>query len=309
MAWSRAEIAAHVDGLAQAHEGDAFVQEVARFADDTLDPAERPLLQEVLLERAAEEEDFRKAIRRRFAEKGWMRRTLDRVETVARGGGAARHAQALAAALEEGGPEGPELATGVERLRADRGRAALVLDELSRHSSAEVRAWVPQAARELLGSGGTRLLLGMTRDADPAVRDAAVDELVALDPEAARKVVPDLRRRLHSASAHERVTAMWTLAELDDRRSLEIVAGLAEGSEHAFERRAAEAVTLLLGDGRAEIVRRLRAHDHELVPALAAAARIAGDEEARAALGECARSAPDEACREACRAELARLDG
>ena len=39
-----------------------------------------PLLQEVLLERAADEEDFQQAVRRRFAEKGWTRRTLARLE-------------------------------------------------------------------------------------------------------------------------------------------------------------------------------------------------------------------------------------
>ena len=75
----RDEIGARVDALALAHEGDDFVTAVRDLADE-LDDEGKAALQQVLLERAADEEDFQKAVRQRFAEKGWTRRTLAKLE-------------------------------------------------------------------------------------------------------------------------------------------------------------------------------------------------------------------------------------
>jgi hypothetical protein len=77
--WNRAELTAHVDGLARRHEGDAFVTEIAGFAK-TLERADRTVLEEILLERARREETTAAAVRSRSEEPGWFRRTLARAE-------------------------------------------------------------------------------------------------------------------------------------------------------------------------------------------------------------------------------------
>jgi hypothetical protein len=63
---------------------------------------------------------------------------------------------------------------------------------------------------------------------------------------------------------------------------------------------------VLRGD-EAAIAFGLSEHDHEAVPALAAAARILRTEATVAALRDAAANAPDEDCRAACAAELRRL--
>ena len=90
-------------------------------------PEGRPLLQEILLERAAEEESFQRAVRRRFETRGWTSRTLARFEGLWRDD----RAEAVAAAIEAG-PEGEarlrqELRDDAEERRAGRGRARRAL--------------------------------------------------------------------------------------------------------------------------------------------------------------------------------------
>jgi hypothetical protein len=229
------EIGARVDTLAETLEGDEFVAAVRRLAEG-LDAEELAVLQEVLLERAAEDEDFRRAVRRRFAEKGWTRRTLARLEGLWRDDRADVVANAIQA-----GPDGADtLAEELAALRRDPGRAALVLDELSRHGDDRVRAWVPGAAADALGDGCSRLVLSMTRDRDPGVRDAAVSALVGLGPDAARPVLPSLRRRLHSSSPAERISAMRALADAGDVSALGVLDERAASAELPEEREAAQ---------------------------------------------------------------------
>jgi hypothetical protein len=299
---TKEEIAERVDALGNTHEGDEFVAAIRSLSDE-IGPDAQAMLQQVLLERAADEEDFQEAVRHRFAEKGWTRRMLARLERVWRDDRANEVAAALLA-----GPDGEDaLELEVRRLRDERGRAALVLDELSRHESPVVRAWVPGAAADILGDGGARLVLSMTRDRDTEVREAAVQALVGLDDETARAIVPDLRRRLQAPSAEERVKATWALAELGDRHSLAALEARSDSSEDPAERSAARAATLVLREDAVAVAAGLRAHDHASVPAFAVAARILATDETRAALRECAEAAPDEASRAACAAELERL--
>jgi hypothetical protein len=291
-----------VDALGNTHEGDEFVAAIRSLSDE-IGPDAQAMLQQVLLERAADEEDFQEAVRHRFAEKGWTRRTLARLERVWRDDRANEVAAALLA-----GPDGEDaLELEVRRLRDVRGRAALVLDELSRHESRVVRAWVPGAAADILGDGGARLVLSMTRDRDTEVRDAAVEALVGLDDETARAIVPDLRRRLQAPSAEERVKATWALAELGDTHSLATLRARAESSDDPAERSAARAATLVLREDADAVAAGLRAHDPETVAAFAVAARVLATDETRAALRECADAAPDDGSRAACAAELERL--
>ena len=295
------EIGARVDALAHEHGGDEFVDAVRRLADE-LGPDGQPILQEILLERAADEEDFQRAVRRRFAEKGWIRRTYARLES----GWRDDRADEIAAALEAGPDGEARVEREAERLRADRGRAALVLDELSRHANARVRDWVPGAAAAILEEGGVRLILSMTRDRDDDVRRAATDALLALDPGAARAIAPDLRRRLHSADARERIAAAWALAELDDRRSLAPLAEWTQAAATPEERSAAHAATLVLERDEGAVIAGLSSGDPSVAPAFARAARLLGTPATLGALERCAGSAADEALRATCRAELER---
>jgi len=293
----RDEIGARVDALALAHEGDDFVTAVRELAGE-LDDEGKAALQQVLLERAADEEDFQKAVRQRFAEKGWTRRTLAKLERRWRDD----RSDTIAAALKAGDDD--EVERELETLRREPGRAALVFDELSRHESPRVRAWVPAVAEDVLGDGGRRLILSLTRDRDPAVRDAAVEALFELGPEAAAPLAPDLRRRLQSSEPRERIAATWGLAALGDMSSLRVLAQRAETADTETEKSVARAAVLVLNNDEGAIAEGLRRHAHDDVPALAVAARMLGTDLTVGALREAASSAPDEECRAACAAEL-----
>jgi HEAT repeats len=294
---ARDEIGARVDALALAHEGDDFVTAVRNLADE-LDDEGKAALQQVLLERAADEEDFQKAVRQRFAEKGWTRRTFAKLERMWKDD----RSDTIAAALAAGDDE--EVERELTTLRGEPGRAALVLDELSRHESPRVRAWVPAVVEDVLGDSGTRLILSLTRDREPVVRDAAVEALFALGPEAAAPLAPDLRRRLQSSEPRERIAAAWGLAALGDTGSLRVLSQRAESAETEAERSVARAAVLVLGEDEGAIAEGLRRHEHDDVPALAVAARMLGTDVTVAALRDAATAAPDEECRAACAAEL-----
>lgn len=309
MTWSREQLDERLEQLADAHEGREFVDEVSRFADEELDPRERELLGSVLLERAEEEHAFQEVARRRAREYGWWRRTIRRVEDLVDRPDVGGAAPRIAAAVERGDTE--MLAAAVAELRADRGRAARILDELSRHREPDVRGWVSGTARAVLEEGGVYIVLGLTRDRDPGVRDRAVADLVALDPDVARRLVPALRRRLRSAGSEESERAMWALAELGDTRAVPRIRQIAESADanDRLRRNSAEVVCLLLGGRPEKVLERMRDHEHDLMPWLARAARLLGTDEARAVLAERAEHAPDAECRAVCRAELEKLGG
>ncbi|HEX2045769.1 MAG TPA: hypothetical protein VHF23_09095 [Gaiellaceae bacterium] len=307
MAWTREELDERVEELADAHEGDEFIAAVARFAKEELAADERDVLGQILLQRADEEHLFRETVRRRAREHGWWRRTARRLEDLLDRDDVGGTTERVAAVVARG--DAGELAAVVAELRADRGRAVRVLDELSRHADPGIRRWVSAAARDVLEDGGVYVVMGLTRDRDRRVRESAVADLVVLDPDAARRLVPSLRRRLRSRDPAEAATAMWTLAELRDEGALPRVRRLAEGRRPGDEpvRRTAEVVSVVLGGRPAEIFERIRAHEHDFMPDLARAARLVGGDEARAVLAESAAGAPDAECRAACRAELEAL--
>jgi hypothetical protein len=73
--WSKEDLGAHVDVLAREHEGEAFVSAVGRFGHEDLDPRERRLLHDVLMERALRGLVNEAARERRRS--GWTRRLLE----------------------------------------------------------------------------------------------------------------------------------------------------------------------------------------------------------------------------------------
>ena len=144
--------------------------------------------------RASRRRGLQQAVRKRFAERGWTRRTLARIEGLWRDD----RAEAIAAAIQAG-PDGRDRAgarargaASGPRSRGDRPGRALAARRR------EGRAWVPVAAADVLGDGGSRLILSLTRDREPEVRDAAVAALLSLGSNASRLVLPDTARGLHS---------------------------------------------------------------------------------------------------------------
>lgn len=77
---SRAELERRVDELAEAHEGRAFADAVRGYAE-TLGEPDREELKLILLARARVVED---AVAERFEVRGWMARTLQRLEELER---------------------------------------------------------------------------------------------------------------------------------------------------------------------------------------------------------------------------------
>lgn len=307
MTWSREELDERVETLADQHEGKAFVTAVSRFADEELEPAEREILGQILLERAQEERAFEETARRRVRELGWWRRTMHRVGDLT--GNAEVGERAARAARAVSSRDGGRMDAVVAELYADRGRAARVLDELSRHRDPEVRAWVAETTRAVLGEGGVTILMGLARDRDRVVRNLAVAAAVALDRDAARRLVPALRRRARSQEPEECVPAMWALAELGDTGAAPHIRRVAESADaDRASRRTAEVALLLLGDRPEDVLARMRAHEHDLMATLATGARLLGTEEARRVLADCAEGAPDAECRAVCRVELERLE-
>jgi HEAT repeat protein len=199
------------------------------------------------LERAAVEESLQRALRRRFEARGWTSRTFERLEGLWR----EDRAEAVAVALEAGPDGETKLRQELEMMRKDKGRAAVVLDELSRFRDRRVRAWVPGAAADVLGDGAVRLILSLARDRDAEVRDAAVSALIGLGPMAVRPVLPDLRRRLHSKAAAERIAAMQKLAAAGDESVLPLLEERVATAALPEERDAARAATIALRPGGA----------------------------------------------------------
>lgn len=203
---------------------------------------------------------------------------------------------------------GQQMESLLEELTADPAHASRLFEDLlKRNRSFAVRSWVPWAARNTLGPEAVPLLLRLARDRDPDMRDIAIEELLEIDPQAARSLAPALRRKLQSREFFEPITAMWALAEIGDSSAREAILEAAANWDNARHRNTAEVATILLGDAPNEILDRMRAHDHRMMPWLAPAARVLGTEEAERVLGECAESAPDERCKRICEEQLGRL--
>jgi hypothetical protein len=188
----------------------------------------------------------------------------------------------------------------LERLEAEPKTARTVLDELARNRTVEVRAWAVWAAPKVLGSDAVPLLKRLTEDEHPDVRDEALRELVELDPDAARSLIPLLRRKLRSDDIWEPVVAMWALAAVDPDAGDAIREAGERADEYPFHRLVADVVGLLIAGDAREIERRLRSHDHRSTAWLVKAARRLDDPQLNSAVEELARTLPCEECRGFC---------
>ena len=113
---------------------------------------------------------------------------------------------------------------------------------------------------------GARMILSLTRDREQTVKDAAVEALFELGPDAAAPLAPDMRRRLQSSEPRERIAATWALAALGDDASLRVLSDRAESGQTHEERAVARAAVLVLREDESSIVEGLRRHEHEDVP-------------------------------------------
>jgi hypothetical protein len=132
----------------------------------------------------------------------------------------------------------------------------------------------------------------------------ALEELRDLDPEAAKRVVKTIRKKLLATDPKESAFAVWTLVQLGDRDSLDVIRRLSERAESPYLRRTAQIAALALEGRVDEILRRIRGHDHENMAALANAALLVGGPRGLETVKECAEDAPDPECRHYCQWQL-----
>jgi hypothetical protein len=208
----------------------------------------------------------------------------------------------VASVVVDGSSE--EVLALLSSLQADPSTARRVLTDLSKDSRGEVRAWVPFAARKILGPEAVPYLLTLAKDPDPDVSDVALEELRDLDPEAAKRVVKTIRKKLLATDPKESAFAVWTLVQLGDRDSLDVIRRLSERAESPYLRRTAQIAALALEGRVDEILRRIRGHDHENMAALANAALLVGGPRGLETVKECAEDAPDPECRHYCQLQL-----
>jgi hypothetical protein len=211
-------------------------------------------------------------------------------------------AAAVAAALDADEPVHGLLKT----LERDPARAQQVLEELARDRRFFVRQWVALEAASVLRERAVPLLLRLARDRHEDVRMDAVNELVALDREAASQLAPALRRRLRSRDIYEPIVAMRALMLLGSVEDAAEMRRAAAESEYPFHCLAAEAYALALEGADRELARRIEAHEHDAMPWLLVAARHRGTAPVLRALTDCAET-PCEECRTACSETLAEL--
>lgn len=191
----------------------------------------------------------------------------------------------------------------VDRLRGDLA-AEEKLGALARSRDVEVRGFVPQAARKILGRNGIPLLMRLLKDRDPDIRGMALDELEQLDPALLVPIVPRLRRQLASKDDYEVLSTAWTLVRLGDVTSIGPLEAFRDRHESWTWQAKAATVLLLALTSPKEIVERIRAHDHDHMTWLSYAATLIDVPGALDEVRRCAEQGPDKDCRTSCSSAL-----
>jgi hypothetical protein len=194
------------------------------------------------------------------------------------------------------------------RSRPDRGKA--LLEALTRHRSQEVCVWAAGVARHDLGPDAIPILVSMAHDRRTATRDAAMQDLEAIDPELLRPFVPDMRHIFNRSKDlnSEGRAAMWRLARLRDAESAELFRRYAESRNPASYDHRMPMVLADYVEDPTSLVRRLKAHDHDWTFWVARAAKSLLPTGAEEALREASQYSPDAKCREICADELENLE-
>ena len=153
-----------------------------------------------------------------------------------------------------------ELEAFVERLRAEP-EAAAVLDEIAKKPGA-IRGWAAHVASLALPAGSAvPILLRVARSRDVDVRDGAIQDLLRVDPVAARRLAPLFHRMLGDsgdwhANMVSRLSGMWGLLAIGARDAEDRMRALRDDvSQPENVREAADAVLLALEDPDAALRR------------------------------------------------------
>jgi HEAT repeat protein len=207
-------------------------------------------------------------------------------------------AASIALALQDSGGEEDD-----QRITASlRGspNVEAVLNELARHRDLEVRGWVPEAARALLGREAIPLILSLAKDRDADIRDLALKALEAIDPELLRPLRTSLVKRLRSKDDSEVLAAAWRVAQMGAMEGISAIEAFRDRHDPRWWQHKAATVVLLAMQEPAEVPRRIRAHDHDHMGWLSYAATWLAEPDGRPALEFCRDNGPDEECRTQC---------
>ena len=173
-------------------------------------------------------------------------------------------------------------------LRSDQAYAMALFDRLAEHRDPIVRAWAGTAAKEIYGRDSVPLLLRLTEDRDADVRDSAREDLIEIDPEFLRQMLPSLRRVLKRGKDPfgEDKAAMWRVARLRDAESVPILRDYASRNDPGHYAHRMPLVLAAYIEDPASVAERIKHHDHDWMFWLVDAASllpVAGSAEAFAA--------------------------
>jgi hypothetical protein len=139
-------------------------------------------------------------------------------------------------------------------------------------------------------------------------RDVPIDDLITLDRDEARYLIPRLRKRLREADMHRHGYAVFALARIGDPESVRYVDRHLERTDlPPYARYRAEAFRMWLAGDHDRIFDAIKGHDHDRMTWLVEAARRIDTAPAREALERAASDLPDVDCRR--KARIASLQG
>jgi len=168
----------------------------------------------------------------------------------------------------------------LSELRADSVFAFALLDRLAEHQDPVVRMWAGDAEKEIFGRDAVPLLLRLSKDSNPDVRDSARETLIEIDPDFLQAMLPSLRKVLKQRKDlfGEDRAAMWRVAKVRDQESVPLLRAYAKSYEGQHGgRHYGYRMPLVLADyieTPPVIAERIRAHDHDFMYWLVMAASV-----------------------------------
>jgi hypothetical protein len=157
----------------------------------------------------------------------------------------------------------------LSELRADGPFAFALLDRLADHKDPVVRMWAGDAAKEIFGRDAVPLLMRMSKERNPDVRDSARQDLIEVDPQFLHAMLPSLRKVLKKRKDlwGEDRAAMVRVAKVRDQESVPLLRAYSKSYEGQHGgRHYGYRMPLVLADyieTPSVIAERIRAHDHD----------------------------------------------